>query len=86
MYWSLCKLRRIFHFALPNKPSTALWISNYIMTWLLRLCYADLLTASIKLLVSLLAKPSWPTPRCHFTSNQMTTWTTGAEKLNKGIS
>lgn len=32
------------------------------MTWLLRLSYTDLLTASIKLLISLLAKPSSPTP------------------------
>ncbi len=89
----VCILQRIFHFlkfnfkaALPIKPIMVHWISNYIMTWLLRLSYADLLTASIKLLISLLAKLSSPNPHCHFTSNQITTWTTCAEKSNKTIS
>lgn len=53
------------------------------MTWLLRLSYAALLTASVKLPILLLAKACSPTPHCHFTSNQITTWTNCAEKNQK---
>lgn len=68
----------------PITRNMVFWISNYIMTWLLCLYCLDLLTASIKRLVSFLAKLQLPTPNCPFTSNQIRAWLTAcAGKLNK---
>lgn len=93
----VCKLHRIFHISklhfkvvLPIKPFMgAPDLSQHNDPLLLCLSFADLLTASIKPPILLLAKaslclpprPHHP-PLCHFSSNQIMTDRT--EKLKKG--